>query len=456
MSSLFGTLSIACGSLMAEQGALNATSNNIANANTPGYSRQRAVLVQGEPVSVGPLTFGSGVVLEKVESLRDPILELSINQETQQQSQLDTIVAGMSQVQTKFSGTGGDIGTQISAFFTSVNQLSTDPSNMALRQGMLTAAGNMASAFRNTALQLTSQRSNIDLNVSQSVDQVNTLTKQIASLNGRITGMQNLGEDAGALIDQRGVLIGQLSGLIDVSSIRSDGGLTLTTKSGATLVAGAQSFDLTTQTDSSGMQHIYSQGSDITSQITLGQLGGLLAMRDQKIPAILTQLDTLAAGLGTALNTANQAGYDLTGKPGGNIFVPAPGSVTGAAASFTVQITDPSLLAASSDGSAGSNGNLATIAGVHDQPVAGGNTPTDYYANIVFGVGSEVSNGTAELNASQLVLGQLQDQRNSVSGVSLDEEAANLMQYQRAYEASARVVSTINSILDTTINLGKY
>src|SRR5690242_21153914 len=114
MSSLFGTLSIAVGSLMAEQGALNATSNNIANANTPGYSRQRAVMAEGEPVSLGSLTLGSGVVLQKIEAVRDPILELSIQQETQQQSQLDTLATGMSQVQTMFSGSSSDIGNQIS------------------------------------------------------------------------------------------------------------------------------------------------------------------------------------------------------------------------------------------------------------------------------------------------------------------------------------------------------
>jgi len=456
MSSLFGTLSIAVGSLMAEQGALNATSNNIANANTPGYSRQRAVMAEGEPVSLGSLTLGSGVVLQKIEAVRDPILELSIQQETQQQSQLDTLATGMSQVQTMFSGSSSDIGNQISAFFSSVNQLSTDPANMALRQGVLTAAGNMTASFRNTVAQLTAQQSNIDLNVSQSVEQVNVLTSQIAGLNGKITGMENLGQDASALVDQRDVLIGQLSGLVDVSSIRSDGGLTLTTKSGATLVAGDQAFALSTQTGSSGFQRIYSQGSDITDSITLGKLGGLLQVRDQQIPGVLSHLDTLAAGLGTALNSANRSGFDLSGNVGGDIFTAAPASGKGAAGSFAVAITDPGLIAASSDGSAGSNGNLAVLQEVHDQTVAGGETPTDYYANIVFGVGSSVSNATAEQSASQLVLGQLQDQRDSVSGVSLDEEATNLIQYQRAYEASARVVSTINDILNTTINLGRY
>jgi flagellar hook-associated protein 1 FlgK len=396
------------------------------------------------------------VTLQSLEAVRDPILELQIANETQTNTKLDTLVAGMSQVQAMFSGSESDIGNQISKFFSSLNQLATDPSNMALRQGVVTAAGNMTAAFRNTVTNLATQQSNLDLDVSQSVQQVNVLAGQIAGLNGKITGMENLGQDASALVDQRQVLIGQLSGLLDVAAIRSDDGLTLTTRSGATLVAGSQSFALATATDASGLQHIFAQGSDITAQLSRGKLAGLIEIRDQEIPGLESQLDTLAAGLATSLNSANRQGFDLSGNPGADLFVPPPATGKGAAAGFTLQVSDPALIAASSDGSAGSNGNLANLSAVHDQPIAGGQTPTDFYSNIVFGVGSEVANNTAELDASQLVLGQLQDQRGSISGVSLDEEAANLIRYQRAYEASARVVSTINSILDTTINLGRY
>ncbi|HEV2728734.1 MAG TPA: flagellar hook-associated protein FlgK, partial [Terriglobales bacterium] len=283
---------------------------------------------------------------------------------------------------------------------------------------------------------------------------VNTLTTQIAKLNAQISSLQNSNHDASAFIDQRDVLIGQLSNLIDVSEIRSDSGLTLTTLNGTALVAGNLSFNLTTQTDPSGVQHIFTQGADITGKISSGSLAGLLQVRDQKIPTLLSNLDTLAAGLANALNTANQAGFDLNAVAGGNLFVPPPVSGQGAASSLTVAITDPALIAASSDGSPGSNGNVATLLAVHDQPVAGGQTPTDYYANLVFGVGSDVANGSAELSASQLILRQLQDQRGSISGVSLDEEAANMVRFQRAFDAAARVVTTVDQMLQTVINMG--
>lgn len=178
MSSLFGTLSIAVSGLLAEQGALNVTSNNVANANTPGYSRQRPVLLEGDPVPVGPLLFGSGVVLDSVQSVGDPILELRLNEETQQHSQLDTMVSAMQQIEVMFSGSSGNLGEQITNFFNSIHTLSTDPASMPLRQGALTAAGNLANSFRNTAHNLELQRNNLDLSVGQTVDQVNGLTKQ--------------------------------------------------------------------------------------------------------------------------------------------------------------------------------------------------------------------------------------------------------------------------------------
>jgi len=453
MSSLFGSLAIASGALGAEQGALNATTNNVANVNTPGYSRQEPVLVESDPVVVGSVTYGTGVSLEKLQSLRDPILQMRIQEETQQVGQLNASVTAMQQAQVQFTAGSGDIDTEISNFFSSLQQLSTDPTNLALRQGVLTAAGNMATAFNNTAKTLASQQSNLDLNVSQDVQQINVLTGQIASLNNQITQLQGVNQDASALVDQRDVLIGQLSHLVDVSTIQTDKGLTLTTSNGTALVVGNQSFALTTQTNASGLQDIYAQGTDITSHLASGDLAGVLQVRDQTVPGLLSNLDTLAAGLANALNTANKQGFDLNGKAGGNLFVAPPASGQGAAASMAVEITDPSLIAASSDGTPGSNGNLAVLSAVQNQPVAGGQTPTDYYSNIVFAVGNDVSNGSAELTSAQSILNQLQDQRGSISGVSLNEEASNMVQYQNAFDAAAQVVTTINDMSSTVLQV---
>lgn len=453
MGTLTASLATALSGLISEQGALQATTNNVANVNTPEYSRQVPVLVTGDPVVVDPLTFGSGVVLQNVESIRDPILESQIQQQTQSQGQFNTLTAALQQTQTNFTTTTGDIGTSISNFFNSINQLSTNPADLSLRQGVLTAADNLATSFNSTANALTQQQNNLDLSVVQDVAQINQLSQQVAQLNQQVSNLQNAGENAGTFIDQRTEAIDQLSSLVDVSVIPTGGTLTLTTASGAPLVAGQQSFQLQTQANSGGLHDIYSQGNDITSQITSGQLGGILQARDQEIPAVEAQLNTLAGGLATAVNGVQANGFDLNGAPGTNLFNPPAANNLGAAASLSVAITDPSLIAASSDSSAGSNGNAEALYALSGQGIIDGQNPTAYYSGIVFNVGNATSNASAEETASAQVLQQLNDQRASVSGVSLDEEAANMVQYQDAYSASAQVITTINDMMYTVVNM---
>ena len=413
MSGLYGSLSIALSALLTSQQALETTSNNVANVNTPGFSRQRPVLVPGDPVTLGSLSIGTGVVLEKIQSLRDSILEIQLHQETQRQSKLNTSLAALQQMQTMFSSADSGIGAAISNFFNSLQQLSPDPSNLSLRQGVLTAAGTMATGFNTTARNLETQRGNLDLNVVQTVNQINTLTTQIAKVDQQIAVLENANQDASTLVDQQTNLIRQLSGLVDVSVIQTDHGIALTTSNGTALVSGGNSFALTTQVGGDGMQHVLAQGIDITSSLTGGSLAGLIQMRDQEIPGILSSLDQLAAGLATALNTANAQGDDLYGNLGGNLFVPPPVGGVGAAAALTVSITDPALIAASSDGTPGSNGNLAVLSAVHDQLMANGQTPTGSYASIVFKVGNDTSTASADVDSSNLILQQLQDQRGA-------------------------------------------
>ena len=452
MSSLLGTLSIAMGALEAQQAGLATTSNNIANLNTPGYTRERPVLQEADPILNNGIAYGQGVTLQGIESLRDSILQLQIDSETQQQGQSQAYVNAMSQAQTLFPDDTSGIGQQISNFFQSLNSLSTDPSNLALRQSVLSAAGSMASAFNGTAHQLSAVRSSLDQNVQQAVGEVNQITQQIAGLNTQLAGVSSSSPGYGSFLDQRDNLVQKLSGLIDVSVINNGTSITLTTKQGATLVAGNQSFALSTALDpASGVQHIYSQGTDITGEISGGQLGGLLQARDQTLPAMQTQLDSLAGGLVQALNTAHAKGFDLNGNAGGNLFSPVSGA--GAAASMAVAITDPALLAASSDGTTGSNGNLANLSAVANQAVSNGMTPTGAYGNLVFQVGSAVSDGNTELAASNTMLTQLQQQQASVSGVSLDQEASNLMLYQRGYQAAAEAISAVDQMMQTIIQM---
>jgi flagellar hook-associated protein 1 FlgK len=453
MSGLFGVLSTALSSLSVSQDEMAVTANNVGNANTPGYSRQIPQVAAGAPVYIPPLSFGTGVVLQKIESIRDPILEIQLNLETQQQGKVNTLLGQLQQVQSHFASSTSGIGADISNFFGTLQKLSTDPSNLVLRAGVLSAAGTLANDFNATARSLQTQRSDLDQNVVQSVSQVNSLTAQIASVDKKISALP--AGTAGSLIDTRNNLIRQLSELIDVRVIPTDQGISLTTSNGTELVSGSQSFALSTQTGATdGVQHILAGANDITGSLTSGSLAGLIQVRDQEIPSVASSLDQLAAGLASALNTANAQGVDLHGNLGGNIFAAPPVGGVGAAAAFTVSMTDPALLAASSDGTTGSNGNVAVLMAVATLPLPNGQTPIGSYSSIVFKVGSDTSSASTDADASALILRHLQDQRGSVSGVSLNEEAANLVKFQTAYQAAARVVSVIDTLLLDAVNLG--
>lgn len=459
MGSLSASLNIAAQSLQAEETAIQTTTNNIANANTPGYSRQVANFDESTPVKFGNLTLGSGVEISQITSLRSSVLDLRVNQETQQQGDLNAFISAGQQIQSLFNETAGTgLQAPLTAFFNSLSQLSANPSDPNTRQAVLTAVQNLASAFNQTSTNLGSLQQSENLSVTQSVSQINTLTAQIATANTQVAAVTSAGQNAGPFIDQRQQLINQLSSLIDISSIDAgNGSLTLTTSSGAPLVVGGQSYQLTTQTNpATGFQDVFSQGTDITASITSGQLAGQIQIRDREIPSILSSLDSLASNLATAVNTQNAQGYDLNGNPGGNVFVPPPAGGVGAAQSLAVAITDPSLIAASggpAPGTHGDNTNANALLAIQNQPIDNGQTPLNAYSGLVFQIGNDISTAQSNQQSGGQVLLQLQNLQAGVSGVDINEESANLIRFQSAYEASAQISGIIDSLIQTTISM---
>jgi flagellar hook-associated protein 1 FlgK len=454
MASLSSSLSTAVQSLIADTGALQITNNNIANANTPGYSRQVPVFQEAPPTEDGNLTIGNGVVLQGYQSVRDELVSNQIQQETQAQSSANAQLGSLQQIQPAFTTSAQDIGTEMSALFASISALSTNPTSSSEREGVLAAGQNLAAAFNSTSNVLTAQQTALNTPVTNDVGEINQLTQQIAALNPQIAELQANGQDGGSLQDQQTQLVLKLSSLTNVSVTQTPDGETLTTGSGTPLVVGSQSYALQTTTGSDGMQHVLDQnGTDITASITSGDLGGTIQTRDQTIPGLLSQLDTLANQFGTAFNAAQAKGFNQNGAKGTNFFN-LPATVAGSAASISLALTSPTQVAASSDGTAGSNGNLANLSAVQTTPLSAGNTPADLYASLVYQVGSLTSNANAESTATAASLLQLNDQLSSVSGVSIDEETTNLITFQTAYEAAARVVSTLQGLFTTTLAMG--
>jgi flagellar hook-associated protein 1 len=393
-------------------------------------------------------------VLEGYQSQRDDLVHAQIQQETQAQSGANAQLSSLQQIQPTFATSTEDVGTQMSALFASLSSLSTNPGSSSLREGVLTAGQNLATSFNTTSSALTTEQTGLNTQVTQDVNQINQITQQIAALSPQLAALKSSGQDGGTIQDQEDQLVLSLSALTSVSVTQTNGTETLTTGNGTPLVVGSQSYALQSSTGINGMQQVLDQnGANITASLSSGDLGGTIQTRDQTIPGLLNQLDTLANQFATAFNVAQANGFDQNGNTGQNFFN-IPTTVAGSAGLISMAITDPTLVAASSDGTAGSNGNLGNFSAVQTTTLPVGQTPAGAYANLVYQVGSLTSNASAESSATAQSLLQLNNQLNSVSGVSIDEESTNLITYQAAYEAAARVITTVQALFQVTMAMG--
>jgi flagellar hook-associated protein 1 FlgK len=444
--SLNSILSVAASALSAQETALQVTDNNIANAETPGYSRETVALTETAPTqTANGEDLGTGVDVSSIQSIRASLLTLGIQQQSSAQTSAAAQESALTSVQGVFPDSGSSIGTALSSFFTSLSALSTSPSSTADRQTVLSDADSVAQTFNTVADGLSTAQVSLNSQVAGDVTQINQLAQQIAALNPQIATADVQGEDAGSLQDQQSQLELQLSQLTNISVTSTAQGDTVSTGSGSALVVGSQSYNLSTSTNSAGMTQVLdSNGNNITAAISGGDLGGSITARDTTIAGIAAQVDTLAYQFADAINTAQSAGYDQNGNPGAALFT-LPSSISGAAAAITVATTDPSAIAAGSDTSTGSSGNIANLAAVQTTVLPSGSNPTDAYANIVDQVGNAVSTASTEASALTLSLSQLTNEQGSISGVSTDEESSNLIVYQQAYEAAAEVVSKVQT-----------
>jgi flagellar hook-associated protein 1 FlgK len=222
-----------------------------------------------------------------------------------------------------------------------------------------------------------------------------------------------------------------------------DGTVSLSLSDGTPLLTGTEAVPLTTTTVN-GDTRILSNGVDVTGSIASGSIGGMLQVRDQDIPVVSQQLDAIASAIASAVNAQNAAGTDANGNVGGPVFTGTT------AATLSVAISSGDGIATASDGS-----NAAAIGSLASQGIIGSLTASDAFSAMVSGLGQTASTATTASAADAAVLDQTTTQVANVSGVSLDTEAANLTQYQRAYEAAAKVLSVVNELMAQAINLGQ-
>lgn len=461
MSDIYGIMSLAGQALMTQQQAISVTSHNIANVNTPGYSRQQLIMTTNTPLdsTVGPM--GNGVGADDIERIYDRFLSAQISNESQGLGRWDAQKDAVELVEMIFNeADGSGLSRAMSKFWDAWQSLTNNPAGNTERQVLVTASQVLATTFNYLSSDLSQSQQDLDLGIQATVADINRLSEQLADLNEKIISSEVGFLSANDFRDQRELVLKELSELIDINTFEdANGAVSVFGASGRPLVTAGQFWQLSNETNAIGLQDVVwvdhaGNTTNITADISGGKLKGYLEVRDGVIVDYINRLDTLAQTLMTDVNTAHQSGFALDGSTG-RVFFAGTG-----AADLEVNPNiagNPVLVAAAADALTvpGDNRKAIEIANLQYQLVMSANTVTynDYYSSLVRDAGNEVLISDAYYNHQSNMLAQLENQRESVSGVSLDEEMINLIKFQNAYTAAAKLITTADEMMQTVLQM---
>jgi flagellar hook-associated protein 1 len=451
MGNLMASLLNSANAMSVYEQALTVTENNVVNANTPGYAKQ-TMTFEAQPFD---LTVGlaGGVQAGPVQSSRDAFAEQSVRNQQTTVNFYQQKVADLTPVESYFptSSTSG-IAPDMSQFFDDFSALSVNPNDTVARQTVLNDASTVAQDFNYAANGVLNQQANINQQAGSTVASINQLAGTIASINAdnRVdpSGTIDAGVDA-----QLNSTLEQLSQLVNFTALQQpDGTVTVYVGGQTPLVVGDQAFDIQSTLSNSQTTIQSSTGTDITSQITGGQLGALIDDNNNVLPSYLANLNTLAQSFADQVNGTLDAGIDENGAaPSTDLYT--YNASQGAALTLATNSLTPDQIAAALPGAAGGNGNALNMANLANAQTVNGYTFAQFYGNMGGQVGNDVSSATSSQSTQESLLNQAQSLRQQVSGVDLDDEAENLMEYQKSYEAISKMISTVNDLTDTLMNM---
>lgn len=451
MGNLITSLLNSAQALQVYEQAMNVTENNVINANTPGYAKQVMTFVaQPFDISVG---LPGGVVAGNTQNTRDAYAEEAVRSEQSAYNYSNQEVTDLTPVQSTFDlSSSSGIGPDMTNLFNSFSALSVSPNDAVTRQSVLTSASTVAQDFNDAANGLLTQSANLTQQTTSVVGSINQLASQIAQINSEYPvdpgGSVDAGVDA-----QLNSSLEQLSQLTNFTALQQpDGQVTVYIGGQTPLVVGSQTFDIQSTGSPPQTTIQSSTGADITSQITGGQLSALINDQNTVLPGYLSSLNTLGQNLADQVNSTLDQGIDENGAaPSTDLFT--YNATNGAALTLAVNPLTTDQIAAALPGAPGGNGNALALAALANATPINGYTFEEYYGTIGGQVGSDLSSAQNNANTQQSLLNQAQTLRQQVSGVSLDEEAENLMEFQRSYEAISKMIEVLNSVTDTLMNM---
>ena len=452
--SLGSLLNIARTALVTHQRAINVTSHNVANANTPGYSRQRLALSAEVPLWTPEGMVGRGVTDAGVFAARDSFFEASFHRESGTQGRASMMSDLLGRIEAAF-GEPSDTGlaATLDGFFNAWSDLASDPSSTAARTLVQQAGQQLAGQFRQIDGQLLQSNAEIGERLRAQVSEVNSIAAQIADLNQRIVAGGGPQRSAPDLEDQRNVLIDRLSGMMAVRVLpRSDGSIGVV--AGETLlVDGGASQTLELRTPVGGGFQLALVGAAGTIRPGGGSISGLLDVGNVTLPGIQADLDKLAAAVVAQVNAVHQTGMTPGGVTATDFFDPA--GLTARTIGLTAAVAaSPAAIAAGATANAGDGAIALQLAGLRTTTIAvlGGNVG-EFYDGLVAKLGSFTRDATEQARASAILVSNADARRASVSGVSIDEEMVTLIAQQQAYTAATRLVRVADEMLDDLLRM---
>lgn len=462
--------------MMNSQSALHTISHNIANKNTEGFSRQKTETFTNFPYGLGKMRIGAGAKAASIQRVNNPYLERQLANEKSQLGYLQGRSQGLGQLEQVYNEQANEgLNISMAKFFNSFRELSTNPENMAKRLAVKESADLLTRDFNRVSEQLKDVRKDSNSAVSITVNDINSITQEIAQLNGQVQKVEISGGFANDERDRRDLLVKKLGELTDIKWAEGED-RTITVSLGgnnAILITGTEARTLeAVATPAHGKkvegdydivyhQHEYAEPLVITDLIKGGKLGGLIEVRDGEVQEFQNNIDMMAFEIGNQVNDLHAQGYSAYNQRG-NEFFSHVGALEGAASNMRINaqvLGDVGHIAAGMDANSPGDNRVANMISElqYAKTLKEGSVSIDEYYNGMIaelGLRTEKANHLAE-NQDGMVR-QLESFRESYSGVNIDEEVASMIEWQKQFDASARIIRTADEMLDTVINIKRY
>ncbi|AGB42150.1 flagellar hook-associated protein FlgK [Halobacteroides halobius DSM 5150] len=453
--STFGGLEIAKRALQVQKKSLEVTGHNIANANTEGYSRQRAIRTATDPLSVsGAGQVGTGVKISQIKRIRSEFVDQQIRQESSTKGMWEMKRGALKKIELIFNEPSDKgLRNSMGEFFNSLEELNNRPESKAVRATVRQKAKALTNMFNHLDTQLEDYQGSLNRRIKTKVEEINSYGQRIADLNKQIVAVESNNQNANDLRDKRNLLVKKLSKLTNTQVQESKQGALRIGINGTKLVIGDEVNKLEVQNNLATNLYDVQWKSGNKVQFKSGELKGLLAARDVEIPKYRNQLDNMAQTLVADFNTIHQSGYGLDNSTGNNFLTGTTAENIALANAVKGDSGLKKIAAASSPNSPGDGTNALQLANLESKQIFNSGTAsiTEYYSSNIARLGVDSQRAKRMVDNQETLLKNLQQQQEAIAGVSLDEEMGKMIKFQHAYTAAANVTSTLDQMLGTLI-----